>query len=103
MDKIASHITDNNPKNAVVVGGGFIGLEMVEALAKRGIKVNVVEMMPHVMSIMEAETAGFIETEMLSYGVGIHTGTGVTEITSKMVKLDNGKMLEADILFIKLP
>ena len=60
MDRINSFITDKNPKTAVVVGGGFIGLEMTEALAKRGMKVSVIEMMPHVMGIMEAEIAGFI-------------------------------------------
>jgi len=65
MDKIAGYINDKKPKTAVVVGGGFIGLEMVEALVKRGLKVSVVEMMPHVMAIMEPETAGFIENEML--------------------------------------
>jgi len=102
MDKIASYINEKKPKNAVVVGGGFIGLEMVEALVKRGLKVNVVEMMPHVMAIMEAETAGFIETEMLSYGVGIHTGRGVTEIASKSVKLDNGKVIDADMVLLSI-
>jgi NADPH-dependent 2,4-dienoyl-CoA reductase/sulfur reductase-like enzyme len=39
---------EKKPKTAVVVGGGFIGLEMVEALTKRGLKVNVVEMMMHI-------------------------------------------------------
>ncbi len=102
MDKIALFIDEKKPKTAVVVGGGFIGLEMVEALVKRGMKVNVVEMMPHVMAIMEAETAGFIETEMLSYGVGIHTGAGVTEIGQKTVKLDNGKTLEADMVLLSI-
>ncbi len=102
MDKIASFINERKPKTAVVVGGGFIGLEMVEALVKRGLKVNVVEMMPHVMAIMEAETAGFIETEMLSYGVGIHTGAGVTEIGTRSVKLDNGKTLEADMVLLSI-
>ncbi len=102
MDKIASFINEKKPKTAVVVGGGFIGLEMVEALTKRGIKVNVVEMMQHVMAIMEAETAGFIETEMLSYGVGIHTGAGVTEIGQRSVKLDNGKTLEADMVLLSI-
>jgi len=102
MDKIASFIDERKPKTAVVVGGGFIGLEMVEALVKRGMKVNVVEMMPHVMAIMEAETAGFIETEMLSYGVGIHTGAGVTEIGTRSVKLDNGKTLEADMVLLSI-
>ncbi len=102
MDKIANHLNEKKPKNAVVVGGGFIGLEMVEALVKRGLKVNVVEMMPHVMAVMEAETAGFIENEMLSYGVGIHTNAGVTEIGSRSVKLDNGKVLDADMVLLSI-
>lgn len=102
MDKIASFIDEKKPKTAVVVGGGFIGLEMVEALVKRGMKVNVVEMMPHVMAIMEAETAGFIENEMLSYGVGIHTSAGVTEIGTRSVKLDNGKTLDADMVLLSI-
>ena len=102
MDKISQHLEEKKPKNAVVVGGGFIGLEMVEALVKHGLKVNVVEMMPHVMGIMEAETAGFIENEMLSYGVGIHTGAGVTEIGSRSVKLDNGKVLDADMVLLSI-
>ena len=102
MDKISHHLAEKKPKNAVVVGGGFIGLEMVEALVKRGLNVNVVEMMPHVMAIMEAETAGFIENELLSYDVGIHTGTGVTEIMQRSVKLDNGKVLDADMVLLSI-
>jgi len=102
MDKISNYLEEKKPKNAVVVGGGFIGLEMVEALVKRGLKVNVVEMMPHVMGIMEAETAGFIENEMLSYGVGIHTNAGVTEIGPRSVKLDNEKVLDAEMVLLSI-
>lgn len=102
MDKITRHLNEKKPKSAVVVGGGFIGLEMVEALVKCGLNVHVVEMMPHVMSLMDAETAGFIEREMLSYGVGIHTNVGVSEITSTKVKLDNGSMLDADMVLLSI-
>jgi NADPH-dependent 2,4-dienoyl-CoA reductase/sulfur reductase-like enzyme/rhodanese-related sulfurtransferase len=102
MDKISHHLTEHSPKTAVVVGGGFIGLEMVEALVKRGLHVNVVEMMPHVMALMEPEIAGFIEQELLSYGVGIHTGAGVTEIMPRSVKLDNGKILDADMVLLSI-
>ena len=102
MDKIAGFLDKRQPKKAVVVGGGFIGLEMVEALIKRGLHVDVVEMMPHVMAIMEAETAGFIENELLSYGVGLHTNAGVTEITHNAVKLDNGKTIEADMVLLSI-
>jgi len=64
--------------------------------------VNVVEMMPHVMAIMEPEMAGFIETEMLSSGVGIHTNAGVTEIKPRSVKLDNGKILDAEMVLLSI-
>ncbi|KOH43068.1 FAD-dependent oxidoreductase [Sunxiuqinia dokdonensis] len=102
MDKISNHLEEKSPKSAVVVGGGFIGLEMVEALVKRGLKVNVVEMMPHVMGLMEAETAGFIENELLAYGVGVHTNAGVNEIKDKSVTLNNGKRLEADLVLLSI-
>jgi NADPH-dependent 2,4-dienoyl-CoA reductase/sulfur reductase-like enzyme/rhodanese-related sulfurtransferase len=102
MDKISRHLAERKPKNAVVVGGGFIGLEMVEALVKRGLKVHVVEMMPHVMSIMEPETAGFIERELLSFGVEIHTNVGVSEITPTQVKLNNGTLLDAEMVLLSI-
>lgn len=102
MDQISNFLTEKKPQTAVVVGGGFIGLEMVEALVKRGLKVNVVEMMPHVMAVMEAETAGFIENELLAYGVGLHTNASVTEINPRNVKLDNGKVLDADIVLLSI-
>ena len=98
MDKIANYIENNHPKSAVVVGGGFIGLEMVEALVKRDIKVNVVEMMSHVMNVMDAETAGFIENELLSYSVGIHKNIGVNEIGQSSVLLGDGSAIEADMV-----
>mgnify|MGYP006281676509 FL=1 len=60
MDAIDSYIKEKSPSTAVVVGGGFIGLEMVEALAKRGLHVEVVERLPHVMPNLEGESAGFL-------------------------------------------
>ena len=102
MDNIYRHIEEKSPKNAVVIGGGFIGLEMVEALVQRGLNVHLVEMMPHVMSVMDAETAGFIEQEMLSYGVNIHTGKGVTAISSKAVKLNDGTIINAEMVLMSI-
>ncbi len=102
MDKIDNHLKNNEPKTAVVVGGGFIGLEMVEALVKRGLKVHVVEKMQHVMSIMEAETAGFITRELKAFGVGVHTETAVTKINANSVELDNGKKLDADMVLLSI-
>ncbi len=102
MDRIQNYISEKGPKEAVVIGGGFIGLEMVEALVHRGIKVHLMEMMPHVMSVMDAEIAGFIEQEMLSYGVNIHTGKGVTDIKHKTVKLNDGTVVNADMVIMSI-
>lgn len=102
MDKIDAFITKQEPKTAVVVGGGFIGLEMTEALAKRGMKVSVVEMMPHVMGIMEAEIAGVIQEEMMAYGVNLHTGKAVTEIGSNNVVLNDGTEVAADMILLSI-
>lgn len=102
MDNITNHLENTNPKTAVVVGGGFIGLEMVEALVKRGLEVSVVEKMPHVMANMEAETAGFIQQEMLAHGVNIHTQNGLEEIRSNTVRLSDGQILEADMVIMSV-
>ena len=102
MDNIHRFIEEEEPATAVVVGGGFIGLEMVEALVKRGMKVHVVEMMPHVMGLMDAEIAGFIQQEMLSYGVKIHTNKGVTAIHPNSVKLNDGTVLKSDMVIMSI-
>lgn len=102
MDKIDSYITENEPKTAVVVGGGFIGLEMTEALAKRGMNVSVVEMMPHVMGIMEPEIAGFIQEELMSYGIDLFTNKAVTEVGQNTVKLNDGTSVKADMVLMSI-
>ncbi|MEA4974948.1 MAG: FAD-dependent oxidoreductase [Paludibacter sp.] len=102
MDNIHRFIEEEEPETAVVIGGGFIGLEMVEALVKRGMKVHVVEMMPHVMGIMDPEIAGFIQQEMLSYGVKIHTNKGVTAIHPNSVKLNDGTVLKSDMVIMSI-
>lgn len=102
MDKITSFIDNSKPKTAVVVGGGFIGLEMAEALVKRGMKVSVVEMMPHVMAIMEAEIAGFIQEEMMAYGLNVLTNRAVSEIGRNSVTLNDGSKIDADMVLLSI-
>lgn len=102
MDQIDRYIKDHQPKSAVIAGGGFIGLEMAEALAKRGMKVHVVEKMPHVMALMDAEIAGFVQQEMDAYGLVLHANVGVKEIATKQVTLDNGESLVADMVLLSI-
>lgn len=102
MDRIDAHIKERSPKSAVIAGGGFIGLEMAEALAKRGLKVHVVEKMPHVMAILDPEIAGFVEEELAAHGVALHKNLGVTEIGATSVKLEDGSEIDAGMMLLSI-
>lgn len=102
MDRIEKHITDAVPETAAVVGGGFIGLEMVEALTRRGIEVHLVEKMPHVMPNMDPEIAGYLQEELAAYGVSVHTSKAVVKIEEGSVTLDSGEVLRADMVLLSV-
>lgn len=102
MDAIDSWIGTEEPRSAVVVGGGFIGLEMVEGLRKRGMDVEVVERLPHVMPNVEAEIAGYLTEELQAYGVGVHTSASVTRIDDDVVVLDDGRTLPAEMVLMSV-
>lgn len=82
-------------KRAAVVGGGFIGLEVAENLTKMGVKVNVVEMAPHILPMYDDEIAAFMENHFAEQGINIITGTKVTAILrdeeGKVAKLQTEK------------
>jgi NADPH-dependent 2,4-dienoyl-CoA reductase/sulfur reductase-like enzyme/rhodanese-related sulfurtransferase len=102
MDRIDGYITGREPRSAVVVGGGFIGLEMVEALVKRGLTVSLVEMTPQVMPNLEGEFAGFLTRELQDYGVELHLGRSLTTIEDLHVGLSDGTQLEADFVLLSV-
>ena len=102
MDAIHEYIEKAEPRNAVVVGGGFIGLEMVEALKKRGLNVTVVERLPQVMPNLEAEIAGYLTAELQSFGVEVLTNRAVASIRDASVVLDNGAEVAADMVLMSV-
>ena len=65
-------IEKNKPKKAVIVGGGYIGIEMAEALLARGMEVSLVDMAPQVMPTMDGEMASLISDYMRDEGVDVH-------------------------------
>jgi NADPH-dependent 2,4-dienoyl-CoA reductase/sulfur reductase-like enzyme/rhodanese-related sulfurtransferase len=102
MDRINDFIENSKPKTAVVVGGGFIGLEMVEALTKRGLDVTVVEMAPHVMPLLEGEMAASIQEEMEARSVKLYAGKATTEIKDNSVVLNDGTEVAADMVLMSV-
>lgn len=77
MDAIITHIKEHQAKEAVVIGGGFIGVEMVENLVEIGIKTHLVEMMNQVMAPFDLEMANIIHAKLAEKGVCLHLSDGV--------------------------
>ncbi len=104
MDRLHGFIAEQAPKSAVVVGGGFIGLEMAEAFHKRGLATTVVELQPTVMSLMDREFGAQVTGELQRAGVAVVTGAGVTAVhaAEKTVQLSDGRRLPADLVLFSV-
>jgi NADPH-dependent 2,4-dienoyl-CoA reductase/sulfur reductase-like enzyme len=68
------------PRTALIVGAGYVGLEMAEGLTTRGIEVTQVEMLPEVLPTVDPELGALVHTELVAHGVVVHTGSRVTRI-----------------------
>ncbi len=104
VDAVTSFIKENNPKKAVVIGAGFIGLEMAEALKHKGIHVSVVEMAPHVLPPFDEEMAMFIQKELKKNGIDVYTGVAASGFSEEgnIVELQNGVKLESDLTIMSV-
>lgn len=104
-DRIHGWITGKNPRKAVVVGAGFIGLEMVEQLHNLGMDVALAELAPQVLPPLDPDIAAFLQETLEAHGVQVHTGAGIQGITvengaATAVTLDNGVSLDADMVIL---
>ena len=90
------------PTSAVVIGGGFIGVEIAENLVHRGIKTSVVEASDQVLAPLDAEMASLVATEMTSHGVDVHLGVSASSIGEKTVTLSNGVELDAQLVILAI-
>lgn len=104
VDAIANFINIHNSKKAVVIGAGFIGLEMAESLAHRGMAVTIVEKAPHVLPPFDEEMAAYITKELVANGIKLYTGLAAEsfEEKGKIVVLENGERLESDITLMSV-
>jgi NADPH-dependent 2,4-dienoyl-CoA reductase/sulfur reductase-like enzyme/rhodanese-related sulfurtransferase len=104
MDRIQAFLEAEKPASAVIAGGGFIGLEMAEAFATRGIAVTVVEMLPRVMAGMDPEFGGLIAGRLEAHGVKVLTGAGLKAVlpASREVELADGRRLPAGLVLLSV-
>lgn len=105
-DEIKSFIDKNKPKKASVIGGGFIGLEMAENLAKQGIDVSIIEMQNQVMSPLDIEMVNLLHEEILSKGVNLILNDGVKSFKEEngqlKINLQSGKVEQSDMVLLSI-
>jgi NADPH-dependent 2,4-dienoyl-CoA reductase/sulfur reductase-like enzyme/rhodanese-related sulfurtransferase len=103
---IEDYIVNNDCKDAVVVGGGFIGLEMAENLCHRGLKVTIVEMADQVMAPLDYEMAAIIHKYLKTKDIELVLKDGVKAFCQKggktLVELQSGAKLETDLVILAI-
>ena len=106
MDKIKAYVDHRKPKTAIVIGGGFIGLEMVENLHDLGIKVSVVEKSNQVMAPIDFAMAAIVHQQLKQKGVNLYLNEGVTgfepEEAQIKVMLDKSGVLQTDMVILSI-
>lgn len=105
-DKIKNHISHNNIKEVLVVGAGFIGLEMAENLQNLGLNVTVVEMGNQILAPLDFEMAAIVQLEMRKAGVKLLTNTAVSSFAAQdeniIITTHNGNQLQAQLVILSI-
>ena len=105
-DRIKKIVDERNPQCAVVVGGGFIGLEMAENLTERGVKTTIVEMLDQVMPSLDYEMATLIHDHLEAKNVGLELENGVKSFSKAgdriLVSTQKGHEIECDLVLLSV-
>ncbi len=101
---VKHYIDDKKPSRAVVLGGGYIGIETAEAFGKAGMEVTVVELLPRILTLLDEDMSSLAAEELERNGVELLTGRKITAFTGNdrvnSVELDNGTLLKADLVLV---
>ena len=103
-DAIKKYVDNENPATAVVIGGGFIGIEMAENLHLRNLDVTIVEMADQIMAPLDMEMASILHAHIRSKGINLILSDGVKsfEENGRKILLQSGKELAADLIIFAI-
>ena len=101
VKKIVAHVKQR-PRNAIVIGGGFIGLEVAENLVHKGIPTTVVEALPQVLAPLDPEMATLVADELTHHGVNVYLGNAVESVSTHSVKLASGEELPSELVILAI-
>lgn len=99
--KIKNYIDTAKPRSAVVIGGGYIGVEMAENLVEAGLKVAIVELADHLIAPLDFDMAADVHRYIKSKGIYLHLNNGVKAINGNTVILQNGE-ITADMIIMSV-
>lgn len=104
MDKIKGYVSTHNTKTATIIGGGFIGLEMMENLKNLGLNVQLVEMSSQVMTNLDFEMAQQLHSQINLHNVNLYLNDGLAEFQDhgKKLVLQSGKKLSTDLTILSI-
>ncbi len=103
-DLIKTFINKENPQRAIVIGSGFIGLEMVENLKALGIEVSVIEMEDHLMKPLDNDVSIYLKDVLIKNGVNVYINNSVKELVgdeyANKAVLNSGTILDTDMVIV---
>lgn len=105
-DKIKAFVEEKKPHKAIVIGGGFVGVEMAENLKERGIDTSLVEAAPHILAPFDEDMVITAERELIQNGINLYLNDGITAFSDSnqgvAVHLKSGKKIEAQMVILAM-
>ncbi|SKA84334.1 CoA-disulfide reductase [Clostridium sp. USBA 49] len=105
-DKIKAYVDRNDTKSAVVIGGGYVGVEMAENLKERGLDVTLVEAAPHILAPFDSDMAVIAEKELIDHGIKLILEDGVKSFKDENDKvsviLNSGKSISTNMVILAI-
>lgn len=102
MDRIVNFIGTRSPRSAVVIGAGFIGLEMAEAFLHRGMDVTVIEKSPHILPTLDPDMGAYFESQLRGDNFHFRCGIGAAAFTGHSVILEDGTEIPAELILMSV-
>ncbi len=105
--RLQRYLAQTQAKRAVVIGAGFIGLEMIEALHSRGLQISVVEKAPHALPALDVQMSGWIEQELRAHGIEVRVGQGLSALDVNdgrvtRIRTDAGDSIATDLVVLSI-
>lgn len=97
-EAIKKYIDEKRCKKALILGGGYIGLELCENLVKKGLEVSIIEKNNQISSSLDSDMAFYVEKHLVQKGIEIKKNTSISKIEKNKAYLENNEIIEADLL-----